>query len=698
VPVAPSRRSFPASVLLAIAILAVVSLPSLGEVKEVVITSRRPWLEGKPQGAAGPYEKLEGHIIFAVDPKKKANRRIADLPLAPRNAQGQVAFSADFVLLRPIDPAKARPAALIEVINRGRTLLGSAHFFSSEPHVPFVLTSLDGAKLRDAFLFEQGFTVVWIGWQYDLPEKFLHLNVPTAATAQSIVRESFLLDEKEAATGLHAIPASHCAADAAQPAATLTSKHSFDGPTELVPRTAWSFARPSDFKSAADPIPDPCSILLIGGFRPDYMYEAIYTGTPSPVAGLSLAAFRDLASYLKYGGPPSPLREHPETTRRILGFGYSQSARFLRQFLYQDFNADERGRIAFDALFIASAGDGRGSFNQRYAAPGDQGNSVLDDLRPVDIFPFTDGDERDPVTHAKGGLLDAAHKSKTVPKIFYTFSSSEYWDRYASLIYTTVDGQRQLPLDPSARLYFFPGVAHVAGPLPAARHWPNQPDSYVNDINFTSAGWAFRALLLDLDNWVATKTAPPDSSYPHLGGELVSRDKVDFPKIPGMDFPPYLPQDWRMDYGPDFASKGIITNEPPKLGPLYTTLVPQVNADGNDTGGVALPFVAVPLGTYTGWNYALPRHESFHYLGGLIGSFQPFAKTKSDRQQAGDARSSIEERYTDRSDYLDKVHAATLQLVARKLIRPEDVFAIEKESAATWDAVTPPTLPATNKQ
>ncbi len=56
-------------------------------------------------------------------------------------------------------------------------------------------------------------------------------------------------------------------------------------------------------------------------------------------------------------------------------------------------------------MFIASAGAGRGSFNHRYAAPGQAGNSVLSDLQPVDLFPFSDGDELDPVTGTRDGLL-----------------------------------------------------------------------------------------------------------------------------------------------------------------------------------------------------------------------------------------------------------------------------------------------------
>ncbi len=155
-----------------------------------------------------------------------------------------------------------------------------------------------------------------------------------------------------------------------------------------------------------------------------------------------------------------------------------------------------------------------------------------------------------------------------------------------------------------------------------------------------------------------------------------------------MDFPASMPQNWRMDYGPDFLSKGVITIEPPKLGPAYTILVPQVDADGNDRGGIALPFLAVPLGTYTGWNYELPRLESLDYLAGLFGSFQPFPLTKEKRLAERDSRASIEERYKGLEDYLARIHAAALKLVERKFLRSEDVPGVEKESAAYWDVLT----------
>ena len=499
-----------------------------------------------------------------------------------------------------------------------------------------------------------------------------------------LVREDVRPDATELASGIYSLADSYCAADAVQPTATLSVKDTFDGPLHLLPRNSWSFARQTDGKS----VPDPCSISLPGGFQPGKKYAAVYQGVPSPIAGLGLAAVRDFVSYLKYGGVPSALREHPETEQRVLGYGYSQSARLLRQYLYQGFNADELNRQSFDAMFIASAGAGRGSFNHRYAFPGDAGNSVLSDLRPVDLFPFTDGDETDTLTGQRDGLLDEAKKSGTVPKIFYTYSSSEYWARIGSLAYVTVDGKRELPIDQHARLYFFPGVPHAHSIFPVDKLGVNLGQTYENYGNFANSWWAMRALVLDLDAWMTRGQDPPASVYPHLGSGLVARDKVQFPKIPGLAFPSYMPQTWRMDFGKNFIASGVATVDPPRLGAEYTVLVPQVDDDGNDQGGIALPFLAVPLGTFTGWNYELPRLESFHYLAGLIGSFQQFPRTKADRLQSGDPRPSIAERYINRADYLDKVHAASLQLVERRFLLAGDLDAIEKESAHFWDVLT----------
>ena len=120
----------------------------------------------------------------------------------------------------------------------------------------------------------------------------------------------------------------------------------------------------------------------------------------------------------------------------------------------------------------------------------------------------------------------------------------------------------------------------------------------------------------------------------------MTRERVTFPTIPGAEFPAWMPGNWRMDYGPDFASKGIISIDPPKLGAAYPILVPQVNRDGIDAGR-SHSEVAVPLGTFTGWNYLVPVHPDLRYLGGLVGSFIPLPLTAADRKASGDSRLSV---------------------------------------------------------
>jgi hypothetical protein len=660
----------------ALTIFGLLITPVQAEVTRVEVVGAVPWQGGRILGKAGPYELLQGRVYFAINPEIPSSRRVADIALARRNAEGRVEFSSDFVILRPRDPARSRHSVLLEIPNRGSTQADGS-FFSTARGSGFDLMNLEAASLGDAFLFEQGFTVAWLGWQFDLPVGAIRIEVPFA-NVSSLVRRSIIVSSAGSRFARLGGSDSYCAADSVQPDAQLIVRNRFDDTGRVLPRADWAFALT---KGGSEP--DHCFIVNRIEFEPGRLYELVYQGANPPLAGLGEVAVRDFVSWLKFGGVASPVRDHPETLARIIGYGYSQSGRFLRDFLYGGFNADEHGRTAFDALFIASAGAGRGSFNHRYAMPGEAGNSVLSDLRPVDMFPFTDGLEQDATTGARDGLLRAAEESHTLPKIFYTFSSTEYWARAGSLTYTTVDGARELPLSASARLYFFSGTPHAHGPFPPAGKSP--AGAYTNFANFASAGWSFRALLLDLDEWVAKGAKPPDSAYPHLGRDLVARDRVVFPKIPGIAFPAWMPRNWRMDYGPDFLTKGIISVEPPKLGAAYATLVPQANRDGIDLGGIMIPEVAVPLGTFTGWNYLVPVRPNLDYLAGLIGSFIPFPLTVEDRKASGDRRTSITERYSGRDDYLDRVRAAAQSLVSRRLLRTEDISAIIAESATHWD-------------
>jgi len=578
----------------------------------------------------GTYERLEGRVYFKIDPKLPANRGIADIDFAPVNKDGMVEFSSDLLFFKPKKP---RGTAFLEVVNRG-----------GEQSLSI---------MGDGFQLEQGFALAFLGWQFDVqPAQGLTFQAPTA-DVEGLVRDAHI---QQGSSTTSAFRLTYCAFAEKQSDARVTLRTSMDQPPQTLPHSSWDF------------IQNGCAIALHGDLKTG-LYEVVYTAKGSPVAGLGLAAIRDFASYLKHG--PNTLSDGAQA--KVIGYGYSQSGRFLREFVRDGFNVDERGRIAFDGLMIASAGAGGGSFNHRFAMPGQAGNSVLSVLRPVDLPPFTD----EP-------LLTKARASGVVPKIFYTFSSTEYWARAGSLTHTTEDGVMDVPLAPTSRLYLIAGTPHASGPLPPTRG-RGQFQQY---LNFAEQRWVQRALLLDLDAWVRRDTAPPPSRYPTIAsGDLVPLGSVEFPHAPSIPFPDYMPSVWRMDYGTDFNTKRVITNEPPVIGAPFRILVPQVNADGNDLGGIRIPEIAVPLGTYTGWNVALPQLRDLRYLSGLTGSFDPFPASRADRVRTGDSRRSIAERYAGREDYVRQVTRAAEALVRERFMLESDVPAAVHYGEEIWDAV-----------
>jgi hypothetical protein len=556
-------------------------------------------------------------------------------------------------LFVPKHAGSARGTVFLEVVNRGRDQSLGLLSGAQQPNL-----APESWVLGDGFLLEQGFTVAFLGWQFDVrPAQGLTFQAPVAPV-QGTVRESYV--EYMPGRRITNFPLTYCSVPDAQNTAVLTFRRRMDDRPEPIPREEWQFRS------------NGCAVHFASGFDVG-LYEAVYEAKGSPIAALGLAAVRDFASYLRNGLANAVLRENPATLRRIIGYGYSQSARFLRDFVRDGFNADENGRAAFDGLMISSAGAGGGSFNHRFAMPGQAGNSVLSVLRPVDLPPFTD----EP-------LLTRARTANVTPKIFYTFSSTEYWARAGSLTHTTEDGKRDVPFAETSRLYFIGGTPHASGPLPLAGNTrgPMQPSL----TNFAQQRWVLRALLMDLDDWVQKGTDPPSSRYPTIANrQLVPLSNLRFPRVPAFRSPTYMPQVWRMDFGSQFRKTGVITNEPPRLGAPYPLLLPQVNADGNEIAGIRPPEIAVPLGTYTAWNMAFPQLEGLGYLSGLSGSFKQFALTREDRQAVADARPSIEERYSGREDYLDRVRKAAEGLVKDRFLLRADVPAVLRRAEDMWD-------------
>jgi len=624
------------------------------------IAERSAVLDGKAFGRTGAYERVVGRVRFALDPRAAANAGVRDLALAETDANGLVAFSATFHVLRPIDATKGNGTLLLEVSNRGRkgTLVRFCLARSSDD-------PRTADHFGDAWLFEQGFTLGWIGWQWDVPDtQPLRLEPARLRdpNAPGLVRAEFIPDRDSPRMPLgdrehHPIPLAE--------ALRLGVRDTPEEPSRDLAAGTWRVVEGGS------------AVELDGGFQAGRMYELVYRGRSGVVTGLGLVAFRDLVAFAKHGGATAGALGTP---RRVIGFGVSQSGRFLRHFLHEGFNADEHGRRVFDGVWADVAGAGRGSFNQRYAQASRDGNPWTNVLYPTDLFPFHDRETQDSVTGRRGALLAAAERDRVVPKVFYTNSSYEYWGRAAALVHSSPDGRADVPLAPSTRFYAIAGAQHGAGTIPPAAgsgRFPALP---------TDQRPLHRALLAALQAWVADDRPPPESVYPKLGDRtLVPAEALALPKVAGVELPRHPRRARRLEFGADFEQTGIMTAERLESRGAFPLLVPALDADGIDRGGLRLPQVAVPLGSYLGWNFratSAPMH-----LVNFLGSFIPFAKTAAERAARGDSRPAIAERYRDRADYLARARLAADQLVRERYLLPIDRDRAVEQCAQLWDHV-----------
>jgi hypothetical protein len=417
------------------------------------------------------------------------------------------------------------------------------------------------------------------------------------------------------------------------------------------------------------------------GFEPGKIYEVVYTAQDPVLVGLGPTAVRDLIAFLKYGGAgATALGDSKDNIQRAYGFGISQSGRFLRTFVHDGFNRDEQDRRVFDGVLCHVSGAALGSFNFRFAQPSRDAHPFYNTFYPTDIFPFTDLEQTDPETGLTDGILARAMKDRVAPKIFYTDTSYEYWGRSASLIHMNIDGQKDAALPDTTRMYFLTGGQHGPASFPPPK---NHAQNITNPNDYR---WAMRALLVAMDRWVRDGAEPPASLYPRIAQDtLVPLGAVQFPKIPGVSLPVHIQKAYRVDYGPEFRTQRIVTVEPPKVGKAFPILLPQVDGDGNETSGLRMPEVQVPLATYTGWNLRSPEIGAPEEMFSMQGSFIPFFRTKAERDLRRDPRPSFEERYSGRAQYIEKIEAAARGLAAHGYLLEADIPDIVEHSATEWD-------------
>ena len=659
------------------ALIVAAARPAEARIVRIEITRvESPTFGGASFGAVGTYDKLVGRAFGEVDPRDSQNAVIQDIELAPRNAHGMVEYAMDIYILAPHDPTRGNGTIFYDAVNRGnKIVLG---FFNTG-----AVGGNEPTGAGDGFLQNQGYTVVWSGWQPDVAPGAgrLTMTVPIAhnrdgGTITGRVRGEYIVTAPTATqnlssgsfTGLTHTSFPTVSLDNRD--AVLTRRVKETDPRIAIPQTDWAFA---DCTTAPFPgAPSATQICLKDGFSPDNIYELLYTAKDPTVSGLGFAATRDLISFLRHArkddaGTANPLAG---AIRTALAHGTSQAGRYLRTFVLLGFNRDERGRTVFDGMnpHLASM---LLPLNVRFGQPGRAYGQHEDHLYPTAQPPFSYGVSLDTIARDAGGILDDCHRTRTCPKIIHTVSSTEYWQGRMSLDTTDVRGRIDLPQPHDVRLFHFAGTQHVPAATPATGicQQLSNPNPYQQGL---------RALLVALRAWVVSGATPPATRIPTLrDGNLVdsAQRAIGWPTIPGVRYSGILDELHLLDYGRRFdvdRESGIV-EEPPRAPARadYAVLVPRVDTDGNEVAGVRSVALEVPLGTHTGWNL---RRAGFaeNEQCGLTGSFIPFARTQPEREAAGDPRPSLEERYRDHAGYVAAVRAAAARLVAARLLLQPD--------------------------
>lgn len=607
----------------------------------VAITRTEPLAADTHFGAAGAYEKLIGTAYGAIDPTHGSNRRIALIDLAPRNAHGLVEYSTGFYLLRPRDPARGNGRLLLEVNNRGRKMLfsnladGPAGI--NDPQTP--------GDLGNAFPLRLGYTLAWCGWDPGAPraKDGLALDAPIA-TREGLpivqrVRDEFVSGTRVGMLDTFRLSSTAASQDPAQ--ARLTVRCHVGDPPQVLAPDQWSFI-------------DTRSIRLhqADGPAPGWLYEFHYDAIDPRVQGLGFAATRDVVSYLRHD--PAALALTGRPLSHALAIGISQAGRYLRDHIGQGFNRDEAGRRVFDGVLSHIAGIGRVFLNSPFAQPARTNTQHEDHDFPENEFPFSSASLTDPLSGRTASLMQG---DGTDPLLIETNTSTEYWQKGASLLHTDPLGTRDVALPANTRLYLIAGTQHGGRAGASTDPGPN-----VNPRNPHNPMPALRALLVALDAWVVSGTPPPDSRIPSLAdASLVAPEDTGFPAIPG----------------------AAIVRTCNRIAPLtdwvhpvaapraWRTLVCRVDTDGNEIAGIRLPDIAVPLATYTGWN----AYKAPYPVGDVAdrdGSCLPFPADPAARLSSADPRPAITERYPDRKHYLAQVAAVAAELVRERLLLPED--------------------------
>jgi hypothetical protein len=694
-------------------------------VTEIVVDDTQPLRIGTPVVEVPGYHQISGRAFGELDPNDPLNAIIQDINLA-KDADGKVRYVASFVLTMPDDLSQSSGLMWHDVPNRGTPLLigaverafGDIGLASAWQGDNSGLNASNGTTVRPTQL---------VGDRH-------WLQVPVARNADGTPVTGLVLgrivnrggpDAQPLIVQTNPLPYLPATLDTAL--ATLVSR---DGETmegvavgeKPIESSAWKFCGGGSFDAPVPLTSPPVQICLKNGFDPTKLYQVIYTAKDPYVLGVGFAAWRDVGSFFQNEaeddlGTPNPVAG---AIKWSIGRGSSQSGNFLRGWLHLGFNQDESGRRVHDGMWPIIAGR-RIALNFRWAQP----DGVLELYQAGSEGPQWWDEFPDDVRGLPtNGILARCRQSGTCPKVMEHFGSAEVWALKLTPEWVGTSANVDIPLPENVRRYYIPSTTHggttLAPPatmfnaslpgslLPPATCPGNNYGTGILSANPLPHADTVTALLVHFRNWVMNDVAPPASRYPTLrDGNLVDPVKaaMGFPTIPvsvaGPGWrttapePGFINPVLDYDWGPNFDANdatGVPTLLPPPIKRVIKMLVPRVNADGNEMGGVPLVLNDAPLGTYLGWNIVdgrtsppLAQYRPFHagqlcdYAGGMI----PFAKTKSERDATGDPRLSLEERYKDHAGYVAAVRQATATAVAQGfLLQPAANVLIDQAEAS----------------
>jgi len=641
-------------------------------------------------GAAGQYETLTGRAFGELDPNDPQNALITDIALAPRNSNNKVDYIATFFIVKPIDMTKASGLMWHDVPNRGGRIT-----------ITTDLRSQGDVGLSSAWQGDNaGATVMPANASSPTPvapssNEWVKVPVLTGGVTGRIIGR-IINRSGLGAQPLNVMgnPIPYFPADSSDNSgATLTThtKETINGLVtegETIQNGDWKFCGGGTFAAPMPVTTLPVRLCLKNGFDATRLYQLAYTVTDPYVLGAGTAAFRDVASFFKYeaqdAATPPTLNPLAGGIKWAIIRGSSQSGNFTRHFIHLGMNEDEAGRIVHEGAWPLIAGR-RVANNSRWGQP----DGVLELYQMGSEGPQWWHKFPDRVRNLPpAGILERCSGTGTCPKIIETFGGAEVFALKMTTSWVGTDPKNDIPLPDNVRRYYLPSSTHGGGgggfneaiPNVGAGCPGNNWGTGTLRANPVPATALVNRMRVALRNWVMHGTPPPASRWPLMLGARKERNLVE-PTKAAMGFPsgvpgipnsifqpenfvfPVLDYDWGPEYDHSEAS-GVPTNAPPPILHVIKMMVPRVDADGNEMGGVPTVLRDAPLGTYLGWNITAGGFHAgqvCNYVGGMV----PFAKTKAQRlatihPETGqpDPRPSLEERYVTHAGYVAAVRAA----------------------------------------